>query len=300
LHRAITPMSRGRDVSVVDELTGRVWRVSVPPPVCIAVAAFLLSLPVLIGLGAKLRAGAELDRLRAVHAKLEAENANYRAAADTFTGQVRSLAGVVDDLPAAERVHAPVSPPRPPAPPASALVSAALLPSFSTPEDLYGVLRGVLVVLADRLPGIEQDVRRREALAEAAPLTWPTEGLLTAGFGQRSDPLTGQRGFHEGLDISTAFGRPVFATGSGIIEIASYSGDFGNLVVIEHGFGLATRYGHLSRFALGVGSIVRRGDVVGYVGATGRATGAHVHYEILANGAPIDPLKVLITSRPAN
>jgi murein DD-endopeptidase MepM/ murein hydrolase activator NlpD len=87
----------------------------------------------------------------------------------------------------------------------------------------------------------------------------------------------------------------VYATASGTVELASSSGDYGNLVVLNHGFGLVTRYGHLSRFAVQAGQRIARGDVIGYVGATGRATGPHLHYEVLANGKLLNPLQLLIT-----
>jgi murein DD-endopeptidase MepM/ murein hydrolase activator NlpD len=90
----------------------------------------------------------------------------------------------------------------------------------------------------------------------------------------------------------------VFATANAIVASASWSGNYGNLLVLDHGFGLQTRYGHLSAFAVNVGDMVKRGDVIGYVGATGRATGAHLHYEVLANGQLINPLQLLITPRP--
>jgi murein DD-endopeptidase MepM/ murein hydrolase activator NlpD len=178
----------------------------------------------------------------------------------------------------------------PAAPPAS-------LSSASAPEDVYQVLRSVLQVLVNRLPSIEQSIERREALAAATPSIWPAQGWLTASFGERSDPFTGERGFHQGIDISTAEGQPVYATADGVVESASYSGDYGNLVVLQHGFGLSTRYGHLTRFAAVGGEFVKRGDTIGYVGATGRATGPHLHYEILVSGTPIDPLQMLTAGR---
>jgi murein DD-endopeptidase MepM/ murein hydrolase activator NlpD len=145
---------------------------------------------------------------------------------------------------------------------------------------------------------VRRDVERREALASSTPSIWPAHGWLTGYFGGRSDPFSGEPAFHQGLDISTDKGQPVYATADGTIESASYSGDYGNLVVIKHGFDLTTRYGHLSGFAVKPGQAVKRGAVIGYVGSTGRATGSHVHYEILANGKLINPLQLL--SQPAN
>ena len=104
---------------------------------------------------------------------------------------------------------------------------------------------------------------------------------------------TGEPDFHQGLDISTEKGQPVYATADGTVESASFSGDYGNFIVLKHDFGLSTRYGHLSRFNVAPGASVKRGDVIGLVGSTGRSTGAHVHYEVLANGRLINPLPLL-------
>jgi murein DD-endopeptidase MepM/ murein hydrolase activator NlpD len=163
----------------------------------------------------------------------------------------------------------------------------------SSPEDTFGVLRDLLRGLENRLRYVRRDVEGREQLAAATPSIWPAHGWLTGSYGGRSDPFTGEPGFHQGIDISADKGQPVFATADGVIESASFSGDYGNLVVLRHAFGLTTRYGHLSAFATSTGKHVKRGDVIGYVGATGRATGAHLHYEIIANGRLINPLQLL-------
>jgi murein DD-endopeptidase MepM/ murein hydrolase activator NlpD len=174
--------------------------------------------------------------------------------------------------------------------PAMAEIATAAL---SSPEDTFGVLRDLLQGLESRLRYVRRDVERREALAASTPSIWPAHGWLTGTFGGRSDPFTGEPGYHQGLDISTEKGQPVFATADGAVESASYTGDYGNLIILKHGFGLVTRYGHLSGFAVKPGAVVSRGTVIGYVGATGRATGSHLHYEILANGKLINPLQLL-------
>ena len=162
------------------------------------------------------------------------------------------------------------------------------------------MLRDLLRGLENRLSSVRRDVERRQALASATPSIWPAHGWLTGTFGGRSDPFTGEPGFHQGLDISTEKGQPVFATADAVVESASYTGDYGNLIVLKHGFGLVTRYGHLSSFAVKGGASVKRGDIIGYVGSTGRSTGAHLHYEILANGKLINPLQLLTQPVPAN
>jgi murein DD-endopeptidase MepM/ murein hydrolase activator NlpD len=301
-------MGRRHIVVVVDRETGASRSASVHLPSLIGIAIATLCLPLLIGLGAELSANAELARLRFMRGSLEEENANYRSAADTFTEQIRALAGVVGDLqPNGNVSPAPVIHPVASeqttragggiGPTAPGLVAAAVLPSFAPPDQIYDVLGGVLRVLRNRLPSIERSVRSRQELAAAAPSIWPAQGWLTAAFGERSNPLTGEPGFHEGIDISASEGEPVYATADGTVEAASYAGDYGNLIVLEHAFGLSTRYAHLSRFAVQPGVMVKRGDVLGYVGATGRATGAHVHYEVLVDDKPINPLQVLTNAR---
>src|SRR4029077_2504993 len=133
--------------------------------------------------------------------------------------------------------------------------------------------------LESRLSFVRRDVERGEELAAATPSIWPAHGWVTGTFGGRSDPFTGEPGFHQGIDISTEKGQPVYATADGSVESASYTGDYGNLIVLRHDFGLSTRYGHLSGFKVTPGMSVKRGDVIGFVGSTGRSTGSHLHYE---------------------
>jgi murein DD-endopeptidase MepM/ murein hydrolase activator NlpD len=175
----------------------------------------------------------------------------------------------------------------------NAAISSVISTSFTSPEDTFGVLRTLLQGLESRLSNVRKDVERQEALAAATPSIWPAHGWLTGTFGGRSDPFTGEPGFHQGLDISTEKGQPVYATADGQVESASYTGDYGNLIVLRHDFGLMTRYGHMSGFNVKPGVTVHRGDVIGFVGSTGRSTGAHLHYEILANGKLINPLQLL-------
>ena len=264
---------------------------------CLAV----LALPVLMGLGAKWSARAEMDQLRAANTLLQVENGSYRAATGELTSQIQSLETVINDLGvraqldpvqarAMQKLPAVVKARASGGASAMAEIAAA---AISSPENTFGVLRDLLHGLESRLSYVRRDVERREALAGATPSIWPAHGWLTGTFGGRSDPFTGEPGFHQGLDISTDRGRPVFATADGTIRSAAFTGEYGNLIVVDHGFGLMTRYGHLSAFATKPGQVVKRGAVIGYVGATGRATGSHLHYEILANGQLINPLRIL-------
>jgi murein DD-endopeptidase MepM/ murein hydrolase activator NlpD len=146
---------------------------------------------------------------------------------------------------------------------------------------------------------VKQSVERRDALATATPSIWPTHGWLTSPMGYRTDPVNGESGdFHPGLDIAGDRGQPVYATAAGRVTFAERHGSYGNLIVIDHGYGLETRYGHLQAFTIGKGDQVKRGDVIGRVGSTGRATGNHLHYEVLANGTLLNPLRLLTNQKP--
>ncbi len=118
-------------------------------------------------------------------------------------------------------------------------------------------------------------------------------GRVTEGFGQRQDPFTGEGAFHSGVDISTAFGTHVECPGDGIVIAAGWDSGYGNEIVLDHGYGLTTRYGHLSKIFVVVGQEVKRGEVIGAVGMTGRTTGPHLHYEVIVNDTPVNPMKYL-------
>ena len=159
------------------------------------------------------------------------------------------------------------------------------------------VLGNVPHELMEGLRYVRRDVEKREALANATPSIWPAYGWLTGRFGGRADPFTGEPANHQGIDISTEKGDPVYATADGVVESASWNGDYGNFIVIQHEFGLTTRYGHLNSYRVSPGDTVKRGDTIGYVGSTGRSTGAHLHYEILSDGKLINPLSLLTTPK---
>ncbi len=126
-----------------------------------------------------------------------------------------------------------------------------------------------------------------------APSLWPVVGPVTSSFGEREDPFNGEGAFHAGIDISAHFGEPIHATGDGIVETAAMGNGYGREVVIDHGHGIKTLYGHMSGFAVAAGDQVRRGQVIGYIGLTGRSTGPHVHYEVRIQNIPVNPHKYL-------
>ena len=157
------------------------------------------------------------------------------------------------------------------------------------------VLTKQLVVQSKSLDEILKLAKSKEKLLAAIPAIQPirNENLkrMASGFGYRSDPFTKARKFHEGMDFTAKTGTPVFASGDGIVSRADNTASgFGNHIVIRHGFGYETLYGHLSRYKARVGQYVKRGDVIGYVGSTGRSEAPHLHYEVHKNGDVVNPL----------
>ncbi len=126
-----------------------------------------------------------------------------------------------------------------------------------------------------------------------APSMWPIEGRVTSSFGEREDPLNGEGAFHPGIDIAAPYGSPVRATADGEVTGASMGSGYGRQVVLDHGHDLLTVYGHLSAIAVLAGQHVTRGQVIGYVGESGRATGPHLHYEVRIHHVPVNPHKYL-------
>jgi murein DD-endopeptidase MepM/ murein hydrolase activator NlpD len=128
------------------------------------------------------------------------------------------------------------------------------------------------------------------------PSLWPVEGRLLSSFGGRTDPFSGEGAIHTGVDLSAAMGTAVRATADGIVVYAEWSGGYGRLVKIDHGNGLQTYYGHLSRFDVVTGQEIRRGDIIGQSGASGRVTSPHLHYEVRMGGTPVNPYPFLANS----
>jgi murein DD-endopeptidase MepM/ murein hydrolase activator NlpD len=126
-----------------------------------------------------------------------------------------------------------------------------------------------------------------------SPSLWPVEGRLTSAFGGRVDPFNGEGAFHSGIDISVPYGTPVHAAADGVVSFAEFMSGYGRLINLDHGHGISTRYGHLSGFAITPGQRVHRGQVIGYVGTTGRVTSPHLHYEVRVQSIPVDPHKYL-------
>lgn len=300
-------LSRRYTVVLVDRTSGVGRRFTIRLDWTLATIAFCFAVPVLIGLGIRWGTMAELSALRSDTASLQMENTSYKEATGALATQIVSLQGVIDELSTRSNLDPATAKAMQQLPAVvkaramggdqAARPSDFMASALASPGDTFGLLRDVLGRLENRLRTVRTDVERREALAAATPSIWPTIGWLSAGFGERADPFTGEPGYHMGLDISADKGRPIVAPAAGTVESAGWSGNYGNLLVIDHGFGIKTRYGHLSRFAVNAGQQVDRGALVGYVGITGRTTGPHLHYEVLANGKLINPLNLMSVTR---
>ena len=144
------------------------------------------------------------------------------------------------------------------------------------------------------LDDVEAELQERLRWISSTPAITPAKGILTSGFGNRRDPFHRGRAFHGGLDIAAAPGAPVHATADGVVTLAGRNGGLGKAVFLSHGYGLATRYGHMSSLEVKAGQKVQRGDVIGYVGNTGRSTGYHLHYEVHLDGKAVNPAAYLL------
>ncbi len=125
------------------------------------------------------------------------------------------------------------------------------------------------------------------------PSLWPVQGAITGSFGERLDPFSGEGAFHAGVDISSTYGDAVRSSADGLVVAVETRPGYGRVVVVDHGFGTSTWYGHLSGFNTWLGARVKRGEVIGYVGTSGRSSGPHVHYEVRVYGAPVNPWRYL-------
>ncbi len=134
----------------------------------------------------------------------------------------------------------------------------------------------------------------RQSLLAATPSIKPVRGWFTSKFGYRISPFTGRPVMHNGLDVAASPGAPIYAPADGVVSFAGYDAGYGKLVSIDHGYGVITRYGHLSQISVEIGQKIKRRDLIAAVGSTGRSTGPHLHYEVRVNGVPVDPINYVL------
>jgi len=223
---------------------------------------------------------------QAAHLRVQYENQRLRNENEKQRQQLQNLNNRVDAVEDASRKLAEVS---------------GVLQD-ETPHGQGGPARPVdsaaaLAVLEMKTARLERDLRMYEGFLRRhgrVPDLWPVAGKLESGLGGRRNPFGG-RGFeyHEGQDIDAAYGTPVQVAATGTVTVAGWQRGYGNVVYVDHGSGLSTRYGHLSEIDVRVGQTAARGQIIGLVGSTGRSTGPHLHYEVRMNNQPVDPRQYL-------
>jgi murein DD-endopeptidase MepM/ murein hydrolase activator NlpD len=134
----------------------------------------------------------------------------------------------------------------------------------------------------------------QKVLLASTPSLWPTKGWLSSRFGKRKSPFTAKTEFHEGIDISTRLNAPVVAPADGMVKSVGWNRGYGRMVVVDHGYGVITRYAHLQKALVKKGQYVKRGETIALVGTTGRSTGPHLHYEVHLNKVPVDPMRYIL------
>jgi murein DD-endopeptidase MepM/ murein hydrolase activator NlpD len=257
----------------------------------------------LMALGASQKASWQRVSAESELATLRTENDTMRAATGALTSQISTLQTLVDDLsqlsPSASERTAMAR--LPGAVQQSALgglspeAARMALAGPSAGPDAVGVVRSMLSAFEARLEFARPRLERRAALARATPAIWPALGALSSSFGTRRDPFTAAASMHPGLDLDLEAGDPVHVTADGVVTDARYHPEYGNMVTVSHGYGIETRYAHLSRYVVRPGDSVTRGKIVGRAGSTGRSTGTHLHYEVWIDGRPVNPLQYLVS-----
>jgi len=157
-----------------------------------------------------------------------------------------------------------------------------------------GLMDTKMTLIETRFDELENVFREKAEMLDSTPSILPTRGWISSGFKMRIDPFTKKRSWHNGIDISAHEGTPVYAPARGVVTLKGYQGGFGNMLVISHGNGIKTRYGHLHKFNVTKGQRVERGDLIAYVGNTGRSTAPHLHYEVHQDDKALNPMKFII------
>lgn len=233
----------------------------------------------------------ELRRLRVENTELRQKTAAYEQNAGKLQSKLEQLQNMVTKLGVMAGLEQSL-----PVPSSVGVGGPAAYAETSAPLGARALLSmdQELTTLTTRSAELEEFYRDQHTLLASTPSVWPVRGYLSAAFGNRADPFTGQRDFHPGIDVSTPIGTRVHAPAEGLVVSCGEKGAYGNTVIIDHGFGIVTRYGHLSGFNVKPGARVKRGDVIGFVGSTGRSTGPHLHYEVWVRDQAQNPIHYIL------
>jgi len=289
-------------IFVAREEDGRLRKIPVPLHYAyVFVAAAVVGAFTLAGMAGSysrmLLKTASFDQIRSQHEALRKDYKNLQAVEQQKDVQVASLGSLASEVTAlyglrqsrlaksaASAVPVPVDSD-------SDFTDAAYTQSF----DQLSSLRTTALSggLSRAFGGISPSLSGGWANLLNAPSLWPVMGTITSSFGERDDPFNGEGTFHSGIDIATSYGDSVRAAADGVVLRASFGNGYGREVLIDHGNGIETVYGHLSGFAVTDGEQVKRGQIIGYVGTSGRSTGPHLHYEVRIHETPVNPHKYL-------
>jgi murein DD-endopeptidase MepM/ murein hydrolase activator NlpD len=235
---------------------------------------------------------AELKRLRGENLALAAKAKAYEENAGRLQARVLTLQNMVTKLGLMAGVEESL--------PEARLGGVGGLSSYETTApslDIAGSLQDMdqtVSALTEKSSRLQAFFEDQQVLLAATPSIWPVRGYLSASFGNRKDPFTGMPDFHPGIDISTPRGTKIVAPADGVVTFEGRRGGYGNAIVLDHGFGIVTRFAHLDRFEARPGQRVRRGDVIGYVGNTGRSTAPHLHYEVWVDDQLQNPITFIL------
>ena len=265
----------------------RKWRFSTRQAIAVATVLSLLTLGSVISMVMLFQLDVDRDQL----ATLATENDELRRTNERFDASFRDLAIQVEDYQKRIQKLSIVA----------GLGSAsedteAGIGGFDPLQDQSGIVPGLedlhleLETLGLDMNRVEDKITEDQQRISRIPAIVPAKGLFTSAYGYRRDPFGGHRAFHRGIDIVAPHGKEIYATGDGTVIQAGRNRGLGKSVTISHGFGMQTRYGHLSKIEVEPGQEVRRGDVIGRMGNTGRSTGTHLHYEVHVDGKPVNPL----------
>lgn len=232
-------------------------------------------------------------------ARLAGENEKLREVNQEFESSIRKLQDQLNSYEDRTRQLAIVAGIATLGEPAAIADTAEAGIGGGTPVDEIGVedlpaMQGRIRQIDGTLKAVETRLHQRARWISQTPAITPVKGILTSGFGYRSDPVTHGRGDHQGVDIAAAPGQPVRASADGIVMRAGTIGGLGKAIYLAHGYGVTTRYGHMSKVEVRPGQRVKRGDIIGRVGNTGRSTGYHLHYEVRQDGQPVNPLVYIL------
>ncbi len=283
--------------TVVPDASHRLHRLRIPVRLphalgVIGVISFLFSVALGFSYAQMAFKVADFDKLQAENNELKIETKNLEISAQELGSKVTALETVSEKLTKImenDVFARPFAKPNITAAGGSRETHSTAPLSSDSLRDKVTLLRDRTDDLQSQFKLLEEVTEKRAVAIRQTPTLWPLQGPIVSRFGNRPDPYTGDAETHLGLDIVGNYGSPVKAPADGEVVYADRKSDYGNLIILDHGNGLTTRYGHLNRFNVNVGQRIQKGEVIASVGMTGRATAPHLHYEVRQYDRPVNP-----------